>query len=105
MRMADRSGACRRSFTILGVVVLAANLSLGAASVSAAPAQDKATPQVIPLHFVSRIAAIGDENLATEALATVNDPRGWSQEGYSYTSDPGRDSAVILATLPPVDAS
>lgn len=102
--MADRSGACRRSFTILGVVVLAANLSLGAASVSAAPAQDKATPQVIPIHFVSRIADIGDEDLATEALATLNDPRGWSQAGFSYTSDPGSDYQVILAEPAAVDA-
>lgn len=77
---------------------------IGGASASASPSQTDPEPQVIPLNFDSRIADISDEDLAAQALATLNAPRGWKQAGISYTSDPASDYQVILAEPAEVDA-
>ncbi len=103
MKPAIRLSSLWSCLALLGFVVMALNVILETTA-AAAPGQNDATPQVIPLHFQSRIADINDEDLAAQALATLNDPRGWSQAGFSYTNDPGSDYQVILAEPSEVDA-
>lgn len=104
MRFASISSTRWGPFAAVGIAMMACIATLGTTVAAAAPKQNEATPQIIPLRFESHIADMSDEDLATQALATLNDPRGWSQAGFSYTNDPDSEYRVILAEPDEVDA-
>lgn len=100
----DRSRIIWWSVSRAGAIAIVALWGLGSTPASATPAQTDPAPQAIPIHFDSRIDDISDEDLADQALATLNDPRGWSQAGIFYTSDQASEYQVILAEPAEVDA-
>ncbi len=65
---------------------------------------DAATPeQLVQLHFESRIDDVASEALQKEALQTLNDPRGWTQAGFTFEAKQDADFKVILAEGSEVD--
>lgn len=57
----------------------------------------------ILLRFESRIEGVTADELADQALAILNDPRGWSGAGFDFAASESSDLAVILAEGPEVD--
>ncbi|MBP7594498.1 DUF3152 domain-containing protein [Candidatus Neomicrothrix sp.] len=55
------------------------------------------------LHFEARVGDLSDEAFAEQALATLNDPRGWGQAGFTFRSDPSSKYRVVLAEPAEVD--
>ena len=69
-----------------------------------AGAQQSPPPEDVALHFESKIGDISDEAFAVQGLATLNDPRGWVQAGFTFRSDPASPYRVVLAEPDEVDA-
>lgn len=84
-------------------VLMTALAALSAGTASASPRQ-AATPETVALHFESKIGDLGDEAFAEQALATLNDPRGWGQASFTFRSDPSSGYRVILAEPAEVDS-
>jgi len=59
--------------------------------------------QLVGLRFETHIADVGYDEFVSEALAVLNDPRGWVQAGFVFQSDPLADYLVVLAEPAEVD--
>lgn len=55
------------------------------------------------MRFESQVADVSRQALADEALAILNDPRGWGQAGFSFVADDNAPYRVVLAEGPEVD--
>jgi hypothetical protein len=74
----------------------------GETSVSAASVPGGA--EVVGLRFESQVDDVPVEELIDEAMAILNDPRGWGQAGFIFVADPEGPYRVVLAEGPEVDA-
>ncbi len=61
------------------------------------------SPQVVRLRFESLVDDVSVDDLASQALAILNDERGWVQAGFSFVADPDAPYRVVLAEGPTVD--
>ena len=89
-------------FGIVAVLVTALGALL-TGTATASPGQGP-SPETVALRFESKIGDLGDAAFAEQALATLNDPRGWGQAGFSFRSDPSSSYRVVLAEPADVDA-
>ena len=95
MRVLLRSGIVAVLVTALGALLTG--------TATASPGQGP-SPETVALRFESKIGDLGDAAFAEQALATLNDPRGWGQAGFSFRSDPSSSYRVVLAEPADVDA-
>ncbi|NND02463.1 MAG: DUF3152 domain-containing protein [Acidimicrobiia bacterium] len=58
----------------------------------------------IRIRFDSRVDYVSDEQLASQALAILNDSGGWNESGFTFVVDDSSELAVILADGDVVDA-
>ncbi len=58
----------------------------------------------IRIRFESRVDSVTGAQLATQALAILNDPGGWIQSGFTFVDDDSSELTVILAEGEVVDA-
>lgn len=68
------------------------------------PSAPLSVDQKVGLRFESRIADVNTTTLQSVALAVLNDPRGWSQAGFSFYADSASPYRVILDEGAKVDA-
>jgi hypothetical protein len=63
------------------------------------------SPQEVTIRFESEVDDVAVEELASTALEILNDPRGWTQAGFTFVQG-GADAPyrVVLAEGPRVDA-
>ncbi len=59
--------------------------------------------QVVRLRFRSLVGDVTDADLAAEALAILNDPRGWGRAGFRFVADDASPFEVVLAEGVDVD--
>jgi len=57
----------------------------------------------IHLAFLSEVEDVTYAQLASLALAVLNDPRGWNRSGFTFVADEGSDLTVVLAEPERVD--
>ncbi|MGB4320678.1 MAG: DUF3152 domain-containing protein [Candidatus Microthrix parvicella] len=93
----------RRRAVPLAAVGLAAMTAVSAFFLVPASARQEPTPEDVALHFEARVGDLSDEAFAEQALATLNDPRGWGQAGFTFRSDPSSKYRVVLAEPAEVD--
>ena len=56
-----------------------------------------AAEQTVRLRFESKIDDVSSEQLAAEALAVLNDDRGWPRAGFRFVADEASPFRVVLA--------
>lgn len=66
-------------------------------------AEAAGSPQVVRLHFESQVDDVPVADLTAQALAILNDPRGWSQAGFTFVADDNGPYRVVLAEGSVVD--
>jgi hypothetical protein len=59
--------------------------------------------ETVRIRFESQVADVTDDEFRTTALAILNDPRGWTQAGFSFVADDDGPYRVVLAEGPAVD--
>lgn len=59
--------------------------------------------QVVRLRFDSRVGDVTSADLASEALAILNDSRGWPRAGFTFVADDASPFTVVLAEGAEVD--
>lgn len=59
--------------------------------------------QVVRLRFDSRVGDVTSADLAAEALAILNDSRGWPRAGFTFVADDASPFTVVLAEGAEVD--
>ena len=69
----------------------------------AAPGTYAAGDLVILLRFVSEVDDVSSAAFEAAALATLNDPTGWTQSGFTFVADDTSELRVVLAEGPRVD--
>ncbi len=96
--MTPRWRAAGRTAVGLAAVAAASTLSMAPAGAKQDP-----TPENVALHFEAKVGDLSDEAFAEQALATLNDPRGWGQAGFTFRSDPSSKYRVVLDEPAEVD--
>ncbi len=66
-------------------------------------AEEPGSPQSVRIRFESLVPDVSSAELQAQALAILNDPRGWVQAGFTFVADDDGPYRVVLAEGPTVD--